>query len=125
MLGSIISFLTVMFIWFLIGLVSNAISRANWVEREFPGLADKLSKELNLEISNTEALSGITIGPEKKNHILLGKSGKKLSVKYFYNYKRFLNDITQWKYDKEQPIDDIIISIKMNIEKTESLPIKM
>lgn len=30
-------------------------------------------------------------------------------------------DIVKWEYEKEQPIDDIILSIKANIENTESL----
>lgn len=105
----------------LIGFLASLISKAKWVDDNFPELSNKLSKALNWEITKKEALFGITIGPENSNHILLGKHKTKLSVKYFYNYKKtFLYDIVKWEYDKGQLIDDIILSIKTNIENTES-----
>ena len=105
----------------LIGLIASLISRANWIDKNFPQLPNKLSKSLNWEITKKEALFGVTIGPENSNHILLGKHKTKLSVKYFYNFKKsYLYDIVKWEYEKELPIDDIILSIKTNIEKIDT-----
>jgi hypothetical protein len=106
----------------LIGFIASLISKAKWVDKKFPQLSNKLSKALNMEITKKEALFGVTIGPENSNHIMLGKHKTRLSVKYFYNFKKsFSYDIVKWEYEKEQPIDDIILSIKTNIENTESL----
>ena len=122
MLGAFFSFLGFAIPFLLIGFIASLISKAKWVENNFPQLSNKLGKALNLEITNNETLFGITIGPENSNHILLGKHKNKLSVKYFYNYKKsYLYDIVKWEYDKDQPIDDIILSIKTNIENTEPL----
>lgn len=122
MLGTFFYFIGFALPFILIGFIASRISRAKWVDNNFPQLSIKLSKALNLDITKNEALFGITIGPENSNHILLGKHKTKLSVKYFYNYKKtFLYDIVKWEYEKEQSIDEIINSIKTNIEKTESL----
>lgn len=103
----------------LIGFIASSISKTKWIDKNFPQLSNKLSKALNWEITKKEALFGVTIGPENSNHILLGKHKTKLLVKYFYNFKKsFLYDIEKWEYEKELPIDDIILSIKTNIEKT-------
>lgn len=100
----------------------SLISKAKWVDSNFPQLANKLSKVLNLEITKKESLFGISIGPENSNHIFFGKHKTKLSVKYFCNYKSlFSYDIVKWEYGKEQSIDDIICSIMINIDNTESL----
>lgn len=105
----------------LIGFIASLISKATWVNNNFPQLSSELSKELNWEITKEETLFGITIGPDNSNHILLGKHKKKLSVKYFYNFKNsFWYDIVEWKYEQGQPIDGIIRSIKTNIEETEA-----
>ena len=122
MLGTFFYLLGFVLPLLLIGFLASLISKAKWVDNNFPQLSNKLSKALNLEITKKEALFGVTIGPENSNHILLGKHKTKLSVKYFYNYKKtFLYDIVKWEYEKEQLIDDIILSIKTNIENTESL----
>lgn len=106
----------------LIGLILSSTSKVKWVEKNFPELPNKLSKALNLEITKKEALFGVTIGPENSNHIILGKHKTKLSVKYFYNYKKkFSYDIVKWEYEAKQSIEDIILSIMTNIENTEPL----
>ena len=121
MLGAFFYLLGFALPFLLIGFIASLISKSKWIDNSFPQLSNKLSKALNLEITKKEALFGITIGPEKSNHILLGKHKTKLSVKYFYNYKSsFSYDIVKWEYGKEQPIDDIILSVKSNIENTES-----
>ena len=122
MLGTFFYFLGFALPFILIGFIASSISKSKWVNKNFPQLSDKLSNALNLDITKREALFGITIGPENSNHILLGKHKTKLSVNYFYNYKKtYMYDIVKWEYEKEQPIDDIILSIKANIENTESL----
>lgn len=106
----------------LIAFLASLISKSKWVENNFPQLSDKLSKALNLDITKREALFGVTIGPENSNHILLGKHNKKLSVKYFYNYKNaFSYKIVKWEYEQKQPIESIVLSIRKNIESTECL----
>lgn len=122
MLGTIFYLLGFALPLLLIAYIASLISKAKWVDNNFPQLSNKLSKALNLEITKKETLFGVTIGPENSNHIMLGKHKTKLSVKYFYNFKKsFIYDIVRWEYDKELPIDDIILSIMTNIEKTESL----
>lgn len=120
MLGTFFYFLGFVIPLILIGFIASLISKTKWVDNNFPQLSNKLSKALNWEITKKEALFGITIGPENSNHILLGKHKSKLSVKYFHNYKKsYLYDIVKWEYEKEQTIDDIILSIKTNIENAE------
>ena len=120
MLGTFFYFLGFVIPLILIGFIASLISKTKWVDHNFPQLSNKLSKALNWEITKKEALFGITIGPENSNHILLGKHKSKLSVKYFHNYKKsYLYDIVKWEYEKEQTIDDIILSIKTNIENAE------
>ena len=117
MLGTLFYFIGFAIPFIIIGFIASSISKSKWVDKTFPQLSDKLSKVLNWEITKREALFGITIGPEISNHIMLGKHKSKLSVKYFYNYKKsYSYDIVKWEYDKEQPIEDIILSIKSNIE---------
>lgn len=123
MLGAVFTFLGFILFGGIIGFIGSLFpSKSKWVEKKFPNLANKLCNELNLEKTNEEALIGITIGPETSNHIILGKNKEYLSVKYLYNVKKFSHDILEWKYDQAQSIDDIIFSIKTNIENVEPLP---
>ena len=122
MLGTFFYFLGFALPLLLIGYIASLISKAKWIDKNFPLLPSKLSEALNMEITKKDALLGVTIGPENSNHILLGKHNTKLSVKYLYNYKKSWSyDIVQWEYEKEQPIDDIIRSIITNIENTDSM----
>lgn len=124
MLGALFSFLGFILFWGVIGFIGSLLpSKSRWVEKNFPNLVDQLCNELNLKRTNEEALIGITIGPENSNHIILGKTKEKLLVKYIYNVKRFSNDIRGWEYDQTQSIDDIVLSIKKNIEDTKPLPV--
>ena len=117
MLGTFFYFLGFAIPLILIGFIASSTSKSKWIDNNFPQLSDKLSKALNLEITKREAMFGVTIRPENSNHIMLGKHKSKLSVKYFYNYKKsYMYDIVKWEYEKEQPIDDIILSIKTNID---------
>lgn len=122
MLGTLFYILGLALFWGVVSLLVSLIpSKSKWVEKNFPKLAERLSEELNLEITNKEVLIGITIGPEKKNHIILGKYKNKLSVKYLYNVKILSRDIIEWEYEQEQPMDEIILSIKKNIDDTQPL----
>ena len=123
MLGTFFYLLGFVLPLLIIGSIGPLISKAKWVDSNFPQLANKLSKVLNLEITKKESLFGISIGQENSNHFFGGGKHKtKISVKYFYNYKSsFSYDIVKWEYGKEQSIDDIICSIMINIDNTESL----
>ena len=83
MLGTFFYFLGFAIPLLFIFIIASLISKAKWVDKNFPQLSYKLSKALNMEITKKEALFGVTIGPENSNHILLGKHKNKLSVIYF------------------------------------------
>ncbi len=122
MLSTIFLFLGYAIPVLIIFYIASLISKSKWVNKNFPQLSNKLSKELNLKITEERALDGIQIGPDNSNHIILGKHKTKLSVKYVYNFrKKIFYDIVSWEYERGTSIDEIILSVKTNIENTEPL----
>ena len=76
MLGTFFYLLGFVLPLLIIGSISPLISKAKWVDSNFPQLANKLSKVLNLKKKKKESLFGISIGQENSNHFFGGGSTK-------------------------------------------------